>query len=421
MAMYSYLALRQVINRSLIQQPVRQVAWFKPRNLKPEKNWTRFRSSLAEKVKVMRSPEFAGSEGSEKIVGRWLLGCAGMVFGAVVLGGVTRLTESGLSMVDWKLLGVKRPHTNAEWEAEFMKYKEYPEFKAGVHPKDMTVSDFKFIYYMEYAHRMWGRTIGLAYAIPAVIFWKLGWLTKKMKPRVLIYGGLLGFQGWLGWYMVRSGLEEPPSSADVPRVSQYRLAAHLGSAFVLYSLFLWGGISYALKPDTKSIAAVQDTLRKKLPLIRKYAMGVKALVFFTAISGAFVAGLDAGLVYNTWPKMADRWIPSDLWALSPKLKNIFENATTVQFNHRHLGETTVCSIVGLWALCRGVPLPPRARLALNCLLGMSFLQVTLGIGTLLMYVPTHLAATHQAGSITLLSFALWFSNELMRAAKYLKR
>lgn len=349
-----------------------------------------------------------GRSRSEKIVGTWLLTCCGLTAGAVVLGGVTRLTESGLSMTDWHLIkGMKPPRTEEEWIAEFERYKQFPEFEY-VH-KDITLQDFKFIFSMEYAHRMWGRTIGLAFILPAIYFWRKGWISKPMRPRVLIYGSLIVFQGLLGWFMVKSGLEEP-QPLDIPRVSQYRLAAHLGSAFLLYSLMLWSGLSHILKPQ-------QIVNSKHLPLLRKCAHGTMGLIFFTALSGAFVAGLDAGLVYNSFPKMADRWIPTDILNFSPKWKNLFENPTTVQFDHRILGVTTGCAVTALWMLARRVPLPARASLAMNCMLGMVAIQITLGITTLLLYVPTHLAASHQSGSLTLLSLALWFTHELRKIPK----
>lgn len=352
---------------------------------------------------------------AQKIVGTWLLGCSGMVFGAVIIGGLTRLTESGLSMTNWHLIkGMKPPRTEEEWEREFERYKSFPEYKYL--ERELTLQQFKFIFFMEWFHRMWGRSIGLAFALPAAYFWKKGYLAKAMKPRVLIYGSLLLFQGLLGWYMVKSGLQEQPDSNITPRVSQYRLASHLGSAFVLYTLMLWSALTHLL-PDNQAALMQGATNMKRLNLLRKVAHGSMAMVFFTALSGAFVAGLDAGLTYNTWPKMADRWIPTDLFAFSPKWKNIFENSTTVQFNHRHLGELTGCLVIGAWALSRGINLPPRARLAANALLGMAVVQITLGVTTLLTYVPTHLAATHQSGSLVLLSFALWLTHELKRLPK----
>lgn len=346
---------------------------------------------------------------ANRAIGRWLLLCSGMVGGAVLLGGVTRLTESGLSMVDWHLIKEMKPPSNEEeWVAEFEKYQQFPEFK--VLNRDMTLNEFKYIWFMEYSHRMWGRAVGLAYILPTIYFWRKGWFNRALKGRVLFLCGFVCFQGLLGWYMVKSGLEEKPDSYDVPRVSQYRLAAHLGSALVLYCASLWTGLSL-LFPRQK----LPET--RQLLKLRKFTHWTTGLVFLTALSGAFVAGLDAGLVYNSFPKMADRWIPDDLLAFSPTFKNIFENPTTVQFNHRILGTTSVAAITGLYFYSRKIPLPRRTRLAVNSLLAMAYLQVTLGISTLLLYVPTSLAATHQSGSLALLSMAIWVMNELRRFPK----
>ncbi|XP_049776248.1 cytochrome c oxidase assembly protein COX15 homolog [Schistocerca cancellata] len=347
---------------------------------------------------------------NERLVGYWLLGCGSMVFGAVVLGGVTRLTESGLSMVTWRLLGEKRPVTQAEWEAEFLKYQQFPEFK--IKNRDITLNEFKWIWWMEYAHRMWGRTLGAAFLIPAAFFWARGYLRPAMKKRVLAFGTLIGLQGLMGWYMVQSGLEDRfHGESDVPRVSQYRLASHLSVAFVLYTLFLWSALDILLPAQAATL------VNKATRRFRMLAHTCKGLVFFTAVSGAFVAGLDAGLVYNSFPKMADRWIPDDILAYSPPLSNITENPTTVQFNHRILGTSTLGIITGMWLLSRKRVLPPRAYTAATAVAVMAWLQVTLGITTLLTYVPVPVAASHQSGSLVLLSLLVWLTHEL----KYVKK
>ncbi|ODM89273.1 Cytochrome c oxidase assembly protein COX15 [Orchesella cincta] len=285
-------------------------------------------------------------------------------------------------MVSWKLFGEKPPLSETDWEVEFKRYQEYPEFK--IKNKDISLDDFKTIWRMEYLHRMWGRGIGAVFYIPAGIMWYKGFFSKVMKRRVVILGALLAFQGLLGWYMVKSGLEDRfHGESDTPRVSQYRLAAHLGSAFVLYSLFLSTALGKLAPPQT--FERTEAILR-----FRKVAHCAKGLVFLTAISGAFVAGLDAGLVYNSFPKMADKWIPDDILALDPAWKNFTENPTTVQFDHRILGITTFSTIMGLWALSRKTRLPRRATLAANLLAVVAIAQVTLGITTLLNYVPTHL-------------------------------
>lgn len=262
---------------------------------------------------------------------------------------------------------------------------------------------------MEYYHRMYGRLVGLTFYLPAVYLWYKGHLSKGMKPRTIIFGSLILGQGLLGWYMVQSGLDEKTmSNADQPRVSQYRLAAHLGMAFTVYSGLFWNSLAHLLKENP-----IKYT--KEVARLKKFAHSAMALTFITALSGAFVAGLEAGLVYNSFPKFADRWIPSDIAALNPWWKNMFENPTTTQFNHRLLGTTTFATIVSVFFLASPIALPHRARLARNCLLGMGCLQVGLGISTLLLYVPTYLAATHQFGSLSLLSIAIWLNWELKSA------
>lgn len=276
----------------------------------------------------------------------------------------------------------------------------------------MTLEEFKFIFWMEYGHRMWGRLIGAFFFIPAAYFWYKGYFHKAMKMRVGAFGVLIGMQGLMGWYMVKSGLEDRfHGENDVPRVSQYRLAAHLSFALVLYTLQLWTALDHLL-PAQKIKEVTASTLR-----FRKLAHMTKGMVFITAVSGAFVAGLDAGLVYNSFPKMADRWIPTDILDYSPRLRNFTENPTTVQFDHRVLGTSTLMMITGLWLLSKRCRLPPRAYKAATAVAVMGWLQVVLGISTLLTYVPVSLAACHQSGSLVLLSLAFWLTHEL----KFVKR
>jgi len=377
------------------------------------KRWT---TTIAE---VSQTQAAAKSGEVPKVVGYWMGGIAMACFGAVSLGGVTRLTESGLSMVDWKLFGRPPPKNAAEWNIEFEKYQESPEYKWK--NSDISMEDFKFIWAMEYGHRMWGRCIGAFYYIPAAVMWAKGYFTPALKKRVAFGGVLLACQGLMGWYMVKSGLDHDNflGPNDVPRVSQYRLASHLSFAMVLYSFMLWNSLSI-LKPTAQtiqeSIAKLPKDKIQALLSVRKLAMGTKGLVFFTAVSGAFVAGLDAGLTYNSFPLMAGKVIPDDLFAYAPWLSNFTENPTTVQFDHRILGTTTLSVITYLAYKSRSVPLPPPARAAILSLLGMGWMQVGLGITTLLLYVPVPIAALHQAGALVTLSTALWYSHEL----KFLK-
>ncbi|XP_076229173.1 heme A synthase COX15 isoform X2 [Nomia melanderi] len=359
------------------------------------------------------------TQNSDKTVGKWMLTCSGMVFVAVVLGGVTRLTESGLSMVTWKLLGEKMPTTETQWHDEFERYKQFPEYKITNH--DMTLGEFKRIWWMEYLHRMWGRLIGAVFIVPATYFWAKKMLTPGMKIRVTVLGSLIGLQGLMGWYMVKSGLEEDRfvEPSDVPRVSQYRLAAHLGMAFIIYTGFLYNALSYLVPAKNLDFIALNThitDIKQKLKRFRMVVHSTKGLVFLTALSGAFVAGMDAGLIYNTFPKMANKWIPDDILAISPKWKNFTENPTTLQFDHRILGITTLSLITYIGIVSRRYKLPGNAKKAVALALCAGYLQVLLGITTLLTHVPLALAAFHQSGSLLVLSTMIWLCHEL----KYLK-
>jgi cytochrome c oxidase assembly protein subunit 15 len=385
--------------------------------LNQAKSWiaNKGQSTIAATVTKEAALGLAAKEGAtttSRVVGWWMAGCAGMCVGAVVLGGVTRLTESGLSMTDWQLLGRPPPSTDEAWNIEFEKYKLSPEFKYKNF--DITMNEFKFIWYMEYGHRMWGRTIGAVFFLPAAAMWAKGMFNTAVKKRVVLAGGLLMFQGLLGWYMVKSGLDHDNflGPNDVPRVSQYRLAAHLSSAVVLYSVLFWGAKGI-LKP---AIQFDPSKITPQLAKFRKLAITSKAAAFITLVSGAFVAGLDAGLVYNSFPKFADRWIPEDILLQTPVLRNITENPTTVQFNHRILGTTTLAILTATAIQAQRLPLPPRIKTAALLMGGMGWMQVALGISTLLLYVPVPVAAAHQSGALATLSLAMWLSHE----SKFLK-
>lgn len=275
----------------------------------------------------------------------------------------------------------------------------------------MNLDEFKRIFWMEYIHRMWGRAIGAVFLLPAAYFWKRGYFNRNTKKFVLLMGSLIGCQGLMGWYMVKSGLENRFDDInDVPRVSQHRLAMHLGAAFILYTLFLSQGLKRLIPAESLSSVTVQAQR------FRRLAYAAKSLIFVTAFSGAFVAGLDAGLVYNSFPKMGDKWIPDDILAFKPVNKNLTENPTTVQFNHRILGISTLTLVTTMWFLSRKTILPKRAYWAMNAAVLIGWMQVSLGITTLLNHVPISLAAAHQSGSLLLLSFAIWLSHEL----KFLK-
>lgn len=371
---------------------------------------------------ITRGYASKGNNKYDKIVGSWLLTCSGMVFVAVALGGITRLTESGLSMVTWRLLGEKMPLNETQWIMEFERYKQFPEYK--ISNQNMSLEEFKHIWWMEYLHRMWGRLIGAVFIIPATCFWLKGMLKHGMKIRVIALGSLIGFQGLMGWYMVKSGLEDRfVEPSDVPRVSQYRLAAHLGLALILYSGFLYNALDHLL-PAQKLPVDFSDKITsdatKAVRRFKRLVHSTKGLIVFTALSGAFVAGMDAGLIYNTFPKMADKWIPDDIFAISPILKNFTENPTTVQFDHRILGITTIALITCMGIVSRKHKLPGRGGKAIAAVLFAGYLQVLLGITTLLNHVPVTLAASHQSGSLILLSTILWLCHELKYLGKFAK-
>ncbi|NIA26496.1 MAG: heme A synthase [Desulfobulbaceae bacterium] len=334
------------------------------------------------------------SEPQNRQVATWLFICCGLVFAMVVLGGVTRLTGSGLSMVDWKpIMGWLPPLTDAEWQRTFDLYKLSPEFlKINSH---MDVNAFKGIFWLEFLHRLLGRTIGIVFALPFVYFLARGYVVRREWPKYLLMFVLGGLQGVLGWYMVKSGL------IDNPHVSQYRLTAHLIAAILIYAYMFWVGLSLLHAQAAKPHHAWYG----------KTAF-LTAWVALTIISGGFVAGLKAGEIYNTFPMMGSYWIPPGLLALDPVWRNLFDNLTTVQFDHRILAISAFVLIVVYWAKARKAEFAGRSHPAANALLVAATLQVVLGILTLLLSVPTVLAAAHQAVALLLLTVALYLTHSL---------
>jgi len=344
---------------------------------------------------------------SDRAVGAWLLGVSGAVFGMVVLGGVTRLTRSGLSMVDWKPQGSLLPSTEEDWTREFEKYKAFPEYKKVNH--GMELNEFKNIYFMEWAHRMWGRGLGIVFGLPCVYFVARGSI-KKLPGMGGILGGLFalgGFQGLVGWWMVKSGLEEQQDSYKEPRVSPYRLTAHLSMALALYSGLLWSGLT-ALNPNL-----IPDPSSALLKARTRLNVGL-FIVGFTFLSGAFVAGNDAGRAYNDWPFYAGNWFPKEIWDAKLGYRNFFENTGTVQFDHRTLAYITIITVFSLWLNRSG--LPKHAVAGHNAMVAAVALQASLGISTLMLFVPTTLGALHQAGALTLWSTLVYTQH----AQKYLR-
>lgn len=341
--------------------------------------------------------ELAGS----RAVGWWLLGTAGCVFGMVVVGGITRLTRSGLSMVDWRPQGRSYPRSTAEWEIEFDKYKQFPEYQRMHAGTGMTLDDFKGIYFWEWFHRMCGRGIGFVFGVPLAYFAVRGHVSRALAPTLAGLFLLGGSQGLVGWWMVKSGLDKKlvdEIEGGIPRVSPYRLAAHLTCAFALFSTLLYTALG-VLQPRAAAAAAPLRAVHTRVRLLA-------TLVGVTAISGAFVAGMQAGLAYNTFPLMEGRLVPAGYMELQPLYRNFFESVPSVQLHHRALAITTLASTTGLWLWVQGVPLPPQLRLATDLLLLGAWGQVSLGVATLLHAVPVHLGSAHQAGALTLFSVVL---------------
>mmetsp|Transcript_128688 Transcript_128688/g.223148 ORF Transcript_128688/g.223148 Transcript_128688/m.223148 type:complete len:488 (+) Transcript_128688:44-1507(+) len=348
--------------------------------------------------------------GYEVPVGVWLLGTSGMLYTMIAIGGYTRLSGSGLSMTDWRIQGRSLPWTQEQWVREFEEYKTFPEYQR-LHAGMMDLQDFKHIYFVEWFHRMWGRTVGMLFAVPLAYF-----IARRiLKARLaLLLTGFLGLglsQAFVGWWMVQSGLENPEKHTPTlgknqrPRVSPYRLANHWTAALTLYFGCLWTSLSLlrpspsVLHPTVEAIAAA-----KKL---RCAALPVAALVGLTLLSGPFVAGNDAGHAYNTWPKMNYDWVPPEwLAAVSEPLKRwrlFFEDTAVVQFDHRCLAYASVFGTLGLAAYSSLLPVSPAVGAAVRLLPWAVGAQMCLGVATLLLYVPIELGVAHQAGGVAVLT------------------
>ena len=329
----------------------------------------------------------AGAMASTPAVVVWLSVCCLLVFSTVVLGAAVRLTGSGLSMVDWRpLAGVIPPLDGAAWRHAFEQYRQFPEFKL-VNP-DMTLAGFKFIFWMEYAHRLLGRVIGVVFLLPFVFFLAAGTVRGALCARLWALFVLGGAQGLLGWYMVQSGL------VDDPRVSHYRLALHFMLAVAIYAYLLRVvvGIARPAPPGPAQSASITSA-----------GTVAVALILVTMLSGALVAGTRAGYAYNTWPKMNGLWVPGQLLAMRPWWLNFTENIVAIQFVHRWLAAVAgVAAAVFAWRLIRA-----RAANCWGCwILALVGVQIALGIATLLLRVPALLGVAHQAGAMFLLSVAV---------------
>ena len=345
-------------------------------------------ANLAEKH---RMTPVAGEAAASRAVSLWLWFVAALVLAMVIVGGATRLTESGLSITEWQpLLGAIPPMHEGDWLAAFEKYKQIPQY--SLVNDGMSLEAFKTIYWWEWGHRFLGRLIGVAFLLPFLVFWIAGYIPRALLPRLAGLFVLGGLQGAVGWYMVKSGLV---TRVDV---SQYRLAAHLGIAVAILGYTLWlifdlgrerGGVTQSGSLASAWIAGT-----------------VLALIYLQILAGGLVAGLDAGFGYNTWPLINGAFVPSGLGEAQPLVLNLFENPLTVQFDHRLLGYSVVLATIlqaGWLALRRAAPELVTSAFILMCL---ALLQATLGVWTLLLAVPIGLGLAHQAGAILLFAAAL---------------
>ncbi|MFI5363459.1 MAG: COX15/CtaA family protein [Elusimicrobiota bacterium] len=332
----------------------------------------------------------------KKSIGLWLLACSACVWFVLVTGGVTRLTHSGLSISEWKpVVGVVPPLGEAQWQAEFEKYRHTPEYLTVNF--GMQVSDFRSIFLMEYAHRLLGRIAGLVFVVPFLYFAFTRRIDQPLIPKLTAVALLWGLQGGLGWYMVASGL------VDEPHVSHYRLTAHLLTACVLYAVMISTALDLLRPADRRAAPRA---------VLAGLSLAPVALALITIASGGLVAGLHAGLAFNTFPLMNGSWVPPYLLSLRPPVRNFFENLATVQFDHRVLAALMTVAVLACWLVGIYSRLPRRAMTALHILAGMMLVQATLGALTLVYHVPVALGAAHQGSALILLGAALLARHEL---------
>ncbi|MEH6528112.1 MAG: COX15/CtaA family protein [Sneathiella sp.] len=340
---------------------------------------------------------------SQKLIVSWLILVAILVFAMIVLGGVTRLTNSGLSMTDWKpVTGWLPPLSDQAWTAEFDRYKAFPEYQQV--NKGMSLSEFKGIYAFEFSHRVLGRVIGLAFFIPFVLFLVFRRIRGPLVPRLTFLFILGGLQGGMGWFMVKSGL------VDDPDVSHYRLTAHLALASLIYSVILWT-VFDLLRP-------VKNRRSQEPGSARFWSIALLALISLQILIGGFVAGLNAGFVFNDWPLMAGHFVPEELLYMQPWYVNFLENPAAVQFTHRMVAYAVAAVSVLLYLISRSQNIELAVRSSISYLLIVVFIQIFIGILTLLYVVPVSLGALHQAGGIIVLTFSLFVVHELYGRRSY---
>lgn len=328
----------------------------------------------------------------------WLFVCSAMVFATVVVGGVTRLTHSGLSIVEWQpLVGAIPPLSQGEWLEVFSKYQQTPEYRQVNH--SMSLDEFKGIFWWEYWHRVLGRSIGMVFLFPYLYFLLHRKIDRILAPKLIGIFILGGLQGAMGWYMVKSGL------VDDPRVSQYRLTAHLSLAFVIFISMMWVALDLL---EERSRYFADEGFRR----LQRFGFWIGVLTFYMVATGGFVAGIRAGKAYNTFPLMNGHVVPPEIFMIDPWYLNFFNNMATVQFDHR-LGAWLLAFLVPLfWYRIRRYQDRLRAQRIAGLLLAALAGQITLGVLTLLYAVPVALGAAHQGGAMVLMAAVLWINHEL---------
>lgn len=334
----------------------------------------------------------AHARGDRRAVAAWLLLVAGLVFLMVIVGGATRLTESGLSIVEWKpVTGTVPPLTEADWHEAFEAYKQIPEYQ--LEHAWMSLDDFKYIFWWEWGHRLLGRLIGLAYALP--FFWFLARRRIPQGYQKPLWGLLLlgGLQGAIGWWMVSSGLSERTD------VSHYRLATHLGVALAILAGLLWTALNLLADRSRQSVPARAS----------RWAAPFLVLLAAQIVMGAFVAGMKAGYAYNTWPLMGDRFVPENMWEAGLGWLNLMENGVVVQFIHRLIAYGL--AVVGALWIVDGFRTGIGAMKDRAMLFGIALaFQITLGVLTIIHAVPIVLGVAHQGGAAVLLAAALFYAH-----------
>lgn len=336
-----------------------------------------------------------------RAVAAWLLACCALIFAMVVLGGVTRLTHSGLSIVEWQpLVGTVPPLTDQDWQTLFEKYRQTPEYQQV--NRGMGIDGFKGIFWLEYFHRLLGRLIGVVFLVPLLYFWLRGRLDRRLGLQLASIFLLGALQGGLGWYMVASGL------IDEPRVSHFRLTAHLTLAFLIYAAILWVALDL-LWPRTG------DRAGESVAPLRRMAWWITGVLAAMVITGGFVAGIRAGKAYNTFPLMNGHLVPPEIFMLEPWYANFAYNMATVQFDHRLFAWVLAVLVPLFWVRVMRSNVGGRMRTLAHALLATFVVQVMLGISTLLLAVPVALGAAHQGGALAVLTVAVALNHTLRRA------